>query len=320
MNRAVLSLLILAVMLCLSAPASAQSCSATASAVNFGSVSPIALSAVTATGTVNVTCTWPVVSVTPNALVCLNLGATSPRSLTNGANAMQYDLYQDAAHSLAWGSISNGSTPISLTLSKPTLGTTAAQTVTVYGRIAANQPTVPTTGDSDTVYTESFSGTLTSLNDGFYLLTAPTCASLTTSNGTFPFTASATVVNNCNISTTNVSFAAAGVLSSAFNALGSISAQCTNGDAWSIALNGGSSGNVVSRSMQRTGGGGTVSYQLYTDSAHTSAWGDGTAGTTTVTGIGTGNTQVVTVYGVVPSQTTPAPGNYLDSITATISF
>ena len=38
------------------------------------------------------------------------------------------------------------------------------------------------------------------------------------------------------------------------------------------------------------------------------------------TGSGSGNQQVITVYGQVPAQSTPAPGSYSDTITATISF
>jgi spore coat protein U-like protein len=72
--------------------------------------------------------------------------------------------------------------------------------------------------------------------------------------------------------------------------------------------------------MQRSGGGASVGYQLYLDAAHGSAWGDGTSGTATATGTGTGAQQVFTVYGQVPAQTTPAPGSYSDTITATISF
>ncbi|CAN7185071.1 spore coat U domain-containing protein [Trinickia sp. LjRoot230] len=320
MSRVVLVLLVFAALCGSPERASAQSCAAVASTVDFGSVNPIALSAVDATGTVTVTCTWPAVTLTPNAQVCLNLGGASPRTLVNGTNALQYDLYQDASHSLAWGAVSNGTTPIALTLSKPAVGTSAVATATVYGRIAANQPTVPTVNNSSTLYTASFSGNTTSLNAGFYLLTAPTCASLTTSNGTLPFSVNATVLNDCFISATNVSFAATGVLDAARGATGSITAQCTNGDAWRIALNGGGSSNVASRSMQRVGGGGAVSYQLYLDAAHTSPWGDGSAGTAMATGVGTGNQQVVNVYGLVPAQATPAPGNYSDTITATISF
>jgi len=314
--------LVFVVALALGVPerASAQSCSAVATAINFGSVSPISGAAVATTGSVSVTCTWPAVSLVPNAQVCLNLGGTSPRSMTNGTNQLQYDLYQDAGHSLTWGSIYSGTTPISLTLVKPALGTTATQAVTIYGQISGNQPTVPTIGNASTIYTQAFGGTQTSINAGFYLLGAPTCASLTASGGTFVFSTSATVLNNCNISATNLNFGAAGLLSSALKANASITAQCTNGDAYRIALNGGTTANVAARQMARTGGGGAVNYQLYVDAGLTTAWGDGTAGTTQATGTGTGNSQILTVYGVVPAQTTPAPGVYTDTITATISF
>ncbi|VWC49642.1 lipoprotein [Burkholderia lata] len=300
--------------------ARAESCTATASTVSFGSVSPISRASVAATGTVSITCTWSAITLTPNVLVCLSLGGTSPRSLVNGTNAMQYDLYLDGGHSVAWGSIYSGTTPASVTLVKPALGTSASATVTIYGQITSNQPTVPTTGNSTTTYSQTFGGNTTSINAGFYLLGAPGCASLTASNGTFPFSATANVINNCNISATNVSFGTASVLSGALAATGSITAQCTNGDAWKIALNGGSSGSVTARQMQRSGGGGTIGYGLYTDAARSIAWGDGTGGSSTVTGVGTGTSQVVTVYGAVPAQTTPAPGNYSDTITATISF
>ncbi|MBN3833939.1 spore coat U domain-containing protein [Burkholderia sp. Ac-20344] len=298
----------------------AESCTATASDVSFGSVSPISNAPVTATGTVSITCTWAAVSLTPNVVVCLNLGGTSPRSLVNGSDAMQYDLYLDGGHSVAWGSVYSGTTPASVTLAKPALGTSASATVTVYGQITGNQPTVPTTGDSTTTYSQQFGGNTTSLNTGFYLLGAPACASLTTSSGTFPFSATANVVNNCNINATNVNFGTASLLSGTLAATGTITAQCTNGDAWKIALSGGNSSNVMARQMQRSSGGGTIGYGLYTDATHSVTWGDGTGGSATVTGVGTGTSQVVTVYGAVPAQTTPAPGSYSDTITATISF
>ena len=81
--------------------AQAETCTATASTVSFGSVSPISRASVAATGTVSITCTWSAVTLTPNVLVCLSLGGTSARSLVNGTNAMQYDLYLDAGHSVA---------------------------------------------------------------------------------------------------------------------------------------------------------------------------------------------------------------------------
>ena len=298
----------------------AETCTATASSINFGNVSPIAGAAVAASGTVSVTCTWSAVTLTPSVQVCLNVGATSPRTMSNGTSTLQYDLYRDAAHSLIWGSVYNGTTPLSVQLNKPSSGTSASATLTYYGLIAANQPTVPTVNNASTVYTQSFGGNQTALGYGFYSVLAPTCPSLATPNGTFAFTASATVVNNCLISATNVNFGTAGVLRSSLAAAGSISARCTNGDAFRISLNGGASGNVAARTLLRQGGGGAVNYQLYTDSARSIPWGDGTAGTSMVTGTGSGNAQTINVYGQVPAQATPAPGSYSDTITATIVF
>lgn len=300
--------------------AHAQSCSAAVTGINFGNVNPISGAAVTASGSIDVTCTWPVISLTPSVEVCLNLAAVAPLSMTNGSNALRYGLYQDSADSVVWGSTTNGTTPISLTLTKPVVGTSASQVVSFYGLIAANQPTVPTVGDISTVYSENLGGGQTVLNYEFYLLPPSGCPVITTPGATFPFTATATVVNDCLISANNLSFGAAGLLSSGISASASISATCTNSDAYRIALNGGGSGNVAARTMSRQGGGGVVSYQLYVDAAHSIPWGDGTAGTSMYTGTGTGLAQTVTVYGHVSAQATPAPGNYSDTITATIAF
>ncbi len=319
--RRVLSCLLLAALLGMPwMSARADTCSVTPPVPSFGQVSPITQQAYTTNSTMTVSCTWDTLSLNTGVLVCVNLGGTSPRYLTSGANQMQYDLYQDSGYSQPWGAVSTGTTPISVSLTKPGLGTSASTNVTIYGRIAANQPTVPTVNNASTVYAQSFSGTQATYSYSFSLLgVLPTpCASQSTA-GTMSFTATATVINNCIISATGVAFPASGVLASALTASGSISARCTNGDAFQIALNGGVSGSVTARTMQRTGG-GSVSYQLYRDSAFTQPWGDGTGGTTMATGTGSGFAQAITIYGRVPAQTTPAPGNYSDTITATISF
>ena len=304
----------------LASVAHAQSCTATTTGIDFGNVNPIAGTAVAASGTVNVSCTWPAITLTPSVLVCLNLGATSPRSMSNGSNILSYDLYQDAAHSLTWGSIYSSTTPISLTLNKPATGTTASQSIPFYGLIAANQPTVPSVGNSSTVYSQNFGGNQTALNYQFYLLLSTSCSAVTTPTTAFAFTSSATVVNDCTIVASNVNFGSAGVLASAVTATGSVSTTCTNGDAYRISLNGGGTGNVAARAMSRQGGGGSATYQLYLDAAHSLPWGDGTASTSMYSNKGSGVAQVITVYGQVPAQTTPAPGSYSDTITATIVF
>ncbi|QAU22574.1 spore coat U domain-containing protein [Dyella sp. M7H15-1] len=313
-------LLLAALLLLVGQVVHAQTCSAAPTNINFGNVNPISGAAVSASGSITVTCNWTLISLAPNAQVCLNLNASTPLSMTNGSNALQYGLYQDAANSIAWGSTSAGTTPISVTIAKPLIGTSANHTVSYYGLITASQPLVPTASDSSTVYSQSFSGAQTALNYAYYLLTAPGCPAITTPATAFPFTASATVVNDCLINANNLSFGTTGLLSSAINATTSISVTCTNNDAYRIALNGGGSGNVSARTLSLQGGGGTVSYQLYLDSAHGTPWGDGTAGTSMYTDTGTGAPQSATVYGLIPAQTTPPPGNYSDTITATIAF
>ncbi len=208
--------------------------------------------------------------------------------------------------------------PISLILNKPATGLSASSTVFYYGLVASNQPTVPTTGNSSTAYSETVAQL--TVNYAFFLLLSPGCAGATSSTSGTAFNVGATVVNNCLISATNVAFTSQGVLNSALSATGAITARCTNGDAFRISLSSGSSGNVAARQMQRSGGGGTVNYQLFVDSGHASAWGDGSAGTTMATGTGTGNPVSINVYGLVPAQSTPMPGSYSDTITATISF
>ena len=206
----------------------ADSCTVSAQTTSFGSVSPITQAAYTTTSTVGVTCTWDTLSLNTTALVCLNLGATSPRAMTNGANQMQYDLYQDNGYTQVWGAVASGTTPMSVTLAKPGLGTSANATLTVYGRIAPNQPTVPSVNNSSTLYSQTFAGNQASYSYNFALLGIQLvpCTSQA-SAGTFAYSTNATVVNNCLINATNVAFPATGVLTSAQTATGSISHRTT---------------------------------------------------------------------------------------------
>ena len=66
-------------------------------------------------------------------------------------------------------------------------------------------------------------------------------------------------------------------------------------------------------------GAATVSYSMYSNAGRTTNWGN-TVGTDTVAATGNGAAQSYTVYGRVPPQTTPAPGTYTDTITATVTY
>jgi len=55
-----------------------------------------------------------------------------------------------------------------------------------------------------------------------------------------------------------------------------------------------------------------ISYNLYTDPAHTNIWGDGTSGSLTVSG------KNLTIYGQMPAGQTVTPGTYSDTVLVTV--
>lgn len=92
---------------------------------------------------------------------------------------------------------------------------------------------------------------------------------------------------------------------------------CDNTTAYTVALNGGVSADITAREMRQ--GGNSVSYQLYTDAARSTVFGDGTNGST-VAGTGSGSAQAITVYGTVPPQAGLTPGIYNDTVTITVTY
>ena len=115
-------------------------------------------------------------------------------------------------------------------------------------------------------------------------------------------TVKALVQKNCTISATNLVFPAQGLLTAPVPGSSQISVQCTNNNAYSLALNGGTvGGNVLARKMKHSTAADTVGYQLYQGSNYAIVWGDATGGSP-MAGLGTGAAQSYTVYGLVPPQ------------------
>lgn len=138
---------------------------------------------------------------------------------------------------------------------------------------------------------------------------------------TTQFQVTLTVQAECKLtSATDLAFGTTGVIQSAINASSAIGVQCTNTTPYNIGLNAGagSGASVTSRKMT-AGTGATINYELFRDSARTAVWGD-TVNSNTVSGTGTGAVQTLTVYGRVPAQTTPAAGNYADTVQVTVTY
>ena len=143
-------------------------------------------------------------------------------------------------------------------------------------------------------------------------------ASAATATGTIG--ESITITATCTVGTsTDVGFGTQGLLNSPVNTTGALSVQCTNTTPYDVGLDPGGATGATVTTRQMSGGGATVNYALYRDSGRTQNWGD-TVGTDTLSGTGNGAAQSITVYAKVPTQTTPAPGLYTDTVNVTVTY
>ena len=83
-----------------------------------------------------------------------------------------------------------------------------------------------------------------------------------------------------------------------------------------------SSGPGSYANRQMVSGSHVISYNLYTNSAHSAIWGDGTSGTATYSGTitNTNSTATVTVYGLINGGQNVVPGAYATSAPITVSL
>jgi spore coat protein U-like protein len=153
-------------------------------------------------------------------------------------------------------------------------------------------------------------------------VTAAYClpASALTTTTTLPI--GANVINICDtLTATNLSFGNYNPTSSTpTTGTNSISMRCSINDAYTISLDSGqTSGASISQRMM-TNGIQTLNYNLYTSSSHSSIWGDGITGGSTVAGSGTGALQTYTVYGLIPNNQVIAQGVFSDTITVSVNY
>lgn len=288
--RRVCRLAVVLMFVCAAWPAIAASCSVNPTNIQFGSFSGTAIAMA---GTMTISCTsGTAYNIGIDAGTGIGATVTS-RSMTGpGSAQLGYGLFRDSAHTLNWGN-AVGVDTLSGT------GTGKSQSVSFYALLPSNEyaPAGTYTDNTVNVY---LSGS------GFATATAH-------------FSVKATVAKACNISATPLVF---GVYSgSLINATCTISVTCTSTTTYDVGLNAGTATGATVSNRSMTGPGGTLlGYKLFRDSGHLLNWGN-TVGTDTVAGTGTGIAQPLTVYGQAPAlQTGKPPGNYSDTITATITY
>jgi spore coat protein U-like protein len=134
------------------------------------------------------------------------------------------------------------------------------------------------------------------------------------------FRVSASVQAVCEITATDLSF---GTYTSQAGTplLGTtlLRATCTPGSTYNVGLNEGTSPGATVNQRKMVAGSQALNYQLYSDSARSTIWGN-TPGTDTVTGVGTGLVQDHTVFGSVPAAQVIPAGQYSDTITVRVYY
>lgn len=282
----------LVVSLCLATTAHADgTCTPSSTGLEFGSVP--SGTAITA-GSIVLTCTG---SGTLNYTVKLGTGASgtiAPRQLRSGASLLDDNLYRDPARTQVWGDGTGGSTTVTGTVSL-LQQRSASVTVPVYGKIAGQL--APGAGRySDTIIVSVVTG-------------------LATSTGAMPV--SATIQPSCTIAATDLLFGA--YTGNQLDGQSQMSLSCTNGVPWSVGLSPGNWPGATAVTRRMAGPGSPMAYALFRDSARTLNWGN-TVGVDTLSGTSTGTVQRIPVYGRVPAAQLLPPGNYHDTIVATVSF
>jgi spore coat protein U-like protein len=96
-------------------------------------------------------------------------------------------------------------------------------------------------------------------------------------------------------------------------------AICSPQTTYNIGLNEGTTTGATINQRKMASGTNAINYQLYSDSARSTIWGN-TSGTDTVTGVGTGLAQDHTVFGAIPATQSIPAGDYGDTITVRIYY
>jgi spore coat protein U-like protein len=147
------------------------------------------------------------------------------------------------------------------------------------------------------------------------------CGSAVAASKTDTFDVTANVVGNCFVTATDLNF---GDFDGrvALSETSTVTVRCSKNHGYTLKLDAGDAGSFSPRKMDNV-----LEYYLYTSPAAITVWGDGSATTGTVSGVGNGlgvpNEIQHTVYGELPlsaaNQAAPV-GAYSDTITVTVEY
>ncbi len=295
-GTAMIRRIVFAALLLILAPASAHAtifCTLSASGVAFGEFSG---SEVERTGSIVVHCEGHGSIDYHITLSTGSSGTYNPRKMNNGFNSLSYNLYLDPVESRLWGDGSFG-TQVYFGHLFMDFVHFVTFSIPVYGQLPAQSQSVP----------GNYSDTITARMHyaGLHAETS--------------FTNTANIRAGCKIVAEDMFFLA--YRGQQKDTRSQIIVNCTNTTRWNVGLNPGTYPGATVRTRRMTGSrfGSSLSYDLYRNSARTLNWGQ-TIGSDTVAGTGTGDPQILHVFGRIPALQAPPAGGYRDSITATVTF
>lgn len=277
----------------------AQSCQlASTTQIAFGTYSSSTLQT---TGSVGINCS----SGTAYS-IALNAGTTAGATTTNRMldcggctpKTLGYQLFSNASYTTNWGN-NTGVDTVSAT------GTGSTQNFTIWAQVPALEAYYA--GPNGSNYTDLVTVTII----------CPKCTSISANNQSFNVNLQGTA-SGCGISAGNLSFG--NYTGTVLYATSTIQVGCSPGTAYNVGLNAGTATGATVTTRKMTGPNkALLNYGLFSNSGHTVNWGN-TVGTDTVVEHANGKTQSLTVYGQIPAGQSVAPGSYVDTITATITY
>jgi len=148
---------------------------------------------------------------------------------------------------------------------------------------------------------------------------------LRAAQGTSKLAVQATLVDSCLVTATPMSFPSYTAGAGPVYATTTLRVRCTNGAQFAVGLSAGSTAGASFAQRLLADGTATLQYNLYTQSNHTSIWGDGSTGTSIIVGNSTGFGAPVplTVYGELPdtaANQAAGPGVYTDTILVVLTY
>jgi|GEM_PF-1559768 len=293
--------------------------------LNFGTHTTVAVNDATSPGWVRIRCENNS-SDDRGIKVCVNLVSSSNglldgmRVLQRGsgtqASRIRYQIYRDAARSLVFGVVPDHAEFTVSIAANSTIN--LSPQIRLYGRIPAGETSVSQTGP----HTNVFDATDLKIHYVDYPLggSAPDCATMPGNPLFYNGVVQARLTTNCSIHVrSHIVFPNQTSLLNPVNGAGRLIVNCTQGVAYTIAMDDGLHMQGSQRRMRIEDGNDFVSYELYRNSARTARWGSDVH--ERQPRVGNGSAAIYPVYGrVLGGQTGVKPGNYKDTVLVTVHY